>query len=58
MEHKDKLKDIALVIIRAAVKTHGRAYVRKMIAGYQAIRPDYQAAIEEAFEEFSRGGRR
>lgn len=58
MEHKDKLKEIAALIIRKAVKTHGRAYVRKMIETYRATRPDYQTAIEEAFEEFSRGGRR
>lgn len=57
MENR-QLKEIAALIIRKAVKTHGRAYVRKLIEGYQAIRPDYQVAIEEAFEEFSRGDRK
>ena len=52
------MKQIALKIIRAAVKTHGRAAVRKMIKEYKAARPDYQAAIEEAFEEFCKESRR
>ena len=52
------MKQIALKIIRAAVKTHGRAAVRKMIASYKASTPDYQKAIEEAFEEFCKESRR
>ena len=57
MENRQQIKEIALIIIRAAVKTHGRAYVRKMIETYRATRPDYQEAIEEAFNEFARGRR-
>tara|TARA_Y100000593_G_scaffold94412_1_gene193349 strand:- start:765 stop:923 length:159 start_codon:yes stop_codon:yes gene_type:complete len=48
------MKTIAARIIRAAVKTHGRAKVRAMLATYQASRPDYQQAIEQAFLEFAR----
>ena len=57
MENRQQIKEIALIIIRAAVKTHGRAYVRKMIETYRATKPDYQEAIEEAFNEFARGRR-
>ncbi len=48
------MKTIAARIIRAAVKTHGRAKVRAMLATYKASRPDYQEAIEQAFLEFAR----
>ena len=55
MENRQQIKEIALIIIRAAVKTHGRAYVRHLISKYKATKPDYQEAIEEAFNEFARG---
>ncbi len=57
MENR-QFKAIALRIIRAAVKTHGRAKVRALLESYKATRPDYDKAIQEAFLEFSRGGRK
>ncbi len=52
-----QMKSRARVIIRKAIKTHGRSKVRALIKAYKATRPDYQVAIEEAFAEFARGQR-
>jgi len=52
-----EMKSRARVIIRKAIRTHGRTKVRALIKAYKATRPDYQQAIEEAFAEFARGQR-
>ena len=45
---------IAQKVIRSAVKTHGRAKVRKWIKEYKAQNPTYQKDIESAFAQFAR----
>ena len=52
-----EMKQRSRLIIRKAVQKHGKAKVRALVKAYKATRPDYQVAIEEAFQEFARGQR-
>ena len=51
---KIELKNVARVIIRKAICTHGRARVRELLQSYRAQNEEYDQIIRSAFAEFAR----
>ena len=50
---KKELKNVARVIIRKAICTHGRAKVRELLKSYRAQSAEYDQIIRAAFADFA-----
>lgn len=51
---KEELKNVARVIIRRAICTHGRTKVRELLKSYKAQSAEYDQIIRAAFADFAR----